>query len=78
MSEIKNGTRLRFLDGGPDPIEGVCNGTPWVFWDGVNAQARIPVYVPQENRCFDVAGENVFSVEGYRDQSGRVRFSVKV
>lgn len=61
--EIKPGMRIQFIDvSGPDPIDGIVNGQPWVWWNGIDAEARIPVHVPSMNANIDVAGHNVFRV----------------
>lgn len=54
--------RIKFIHDGPDPVEGIVNGTPWVWWNGIDAEARIPVHVPSLNANIDVAGHNVFRV----------------
>lgn len=61
-TEIKTGMRVRFLDGGPDLVDGIVNGEPWVYFDGTDAVARIPVHVQATNRNVDVAGGNIYSV----------------
>lgn len=62
-TEIKQGMRIQFIDtSGPDPIDGIVNGPPWVWWNGIDAEARIPVHVPSLNANIDVAGHNVFRV----------------
>ena len=68
-TELRPGMRVRFLNGDPDPIWGVVNGAPWVYFDGVSAVARVPVFVPETNACIDVAGGNVLSV---REQAAGV------
>lgn len=60
--EIRNGTRLVFFDASGDPVDGIVNGEPWVWFDGIDAQARIPVYVPESGKTIDVAGQNVYRV----------------
>lgn len=60
--QIKAGMRIRFMHGEVDPIVGVVNGAPWVYFDGIDAVARIPVHVPATNENIDVAGHNVMSV----------------
>ena len=54
--------RVRFLNGGPDLVDGIVNGEPWVYFDGIDAVARVPVYVPEGNKCIDVAGHNIMRV----------------
>jgi hypothetical protein len=60
--EIKAGMRVRFLDGGPDLVDGIVNGEPWVYFDGTDAVARVPVFVPATNRCVDVHGGNILAI----------------
>ena len=60
--EIKPGMRIQFVHDGPDPIDAIVNGQPWVWWNGIDAEARIPVHVPSMNANIDVAGHNVFRV----------------
>lgn len=61
-TELKQGMRIQFNHDGPDPIDGIVNGEPWVWWNGIDAEARIPVHVYQLNANIDVAGHNVFKV----------------
>jgi hypothetical protein len=61
-TEIVMGSRVVFDNGDTDPEEGFVNGKPWVLFDGVNAVARVPVFVPKGNRCLDVAGANIMRV----------------
>jgi hypothetical protein len=60
--EITNGTRVLFLNGDVDPEEGIVNGEPWVFFDGIDAVARIPVYATASGKTIDVHGHNIFRV----------------
>lgn len=61
--EIKQGMRVQFTTPDDvDPVEGIVNGEPWVFFDGIDAVARIPVFVPASNKCIDVGGGNIFRV----------------
>lgn len=63
-SEITEGMRVQFFDGNRngDLIEGVVNGRPWVFFDGIDAVARIPVFVPSTGAIVDIGGGNVYRV----------------
>lgn len=61
--EVKAGQRIEFANpGDPDPLVGIVNGEPWVYFDGIDAVARIPVYVRSSGECIDVAGGNVLRV----------------
>lgn len=62
--EIKQGMRVKFMNGDVDPEDGIVNGEPWVYFDGIDAVARIPVFVPASNKCIDVAGHNILRVGG--------------
>lgn len=61
-SEIKAGMRVDFMNGDIDPEPGIVNGEPWVFFDGVDAVARIPVMSLTSGQCVDVDGRNIFRV----------------
>jgi hypothetical protein len=55
--------RIQFIHiDSADPVDGIVNGQPWVWWNGIDAEARIPVHVPSINANIDVAGHNVFRV----------------
>jgi hypothetical protein len=60
--EIKPGVRVEFMNGDTDPEPGIVNGQPWVFFDGVDAVARVPVMSLASGKCIDVAGHNIFRV----------------
>lgn len=63
--EIKQGMRVQFVDvSDPDLVTGIVNGEPWVFFDGIDAEARIPVFIPASDRCMDVSGHNIMRVGG--------------
>lgn len=63
--EIKQGMRVQFVDASdPDLVDGIVNGDPWVFFDGIDAEARIPVFVPASDKCMDVSGHNIMRVGG--------------
>lgn len=76
-TEIKIGMRVRFLDGGPDLVDGIVNGEPWVYFDGIDAVARVPVFVPASDECIDVSGHNIMRVGASVDDL-RVAFSGRV
>ena len=61
-SQITAGMRVQFFNGDVDPIEGVVNGDPWVYFDGIDAVARIPVHVQDTNQNIDVDGRNIYRV----------------
>jgi hypothetical protein len=63
--EIKQGMRVQFVDASdPDLVDGIVNGDPWVYFDGIDAEARIPVFVPASDECMDVLGHNIMRVGG--------------
>ena len=63
--EIKQGMRVQFVDASdPDLVVGIVNGEPWVYFDGIDAEARIPVFVPASDKCMDVSGHNIMRVGG--------------
>jgi len=80
-AEVKAGMQVRFVHhGGPDLYDGIVNGEPWVYFDGTDAVARVPVFVRATNECIDVDGRNIYSVgetvadlrEAFPAHSGRV------
>lgn len=71
--ELKPGMRIRFIHDDPDPIDGIVNGQPWVWWNGIDAEARIPVHVPSLNASIDVAGHNVFRVASVPEPRERTK-----
>ena len=75
--EIKTGMRVRFLNGGPDLEDGIVNGEPWVYFDGIDAVARVPVFATTSGECLDVAGHNIMRVGASVDDL-RVAFSGRV
>lgn len=61
--EIKQGMRVQFVDvDSPDLVDGIVNGEPWAFFDGIDVEARIPVYVRASGKCTDVSGHNIMRV----------------
>ena len=76
-TEIKSGMRVRFIHDGPDLVDGIVNGEPWVYFDGIDAVARVPVFVPASDQCIDVAGHNIMRVGASVDDL-RVAFSGRI
>ena len=64
VSELRQGCEVSFRNG-DEILRGIVNGTPWLFWNGERAQARVPVFVSNGNKCIDVAGENIVAVEAH-------------
>jgi hypothetical protein len=56
--ELLPGTEVEFANDG-DTLTGTVNGAPWVWFDGTNAVAYVPVHVRDGDRCFQVAGANI-------------------
>ena len=61
--EIVQGQRIEFANpGNPDPVVGIVNGPTFVWFDGIDAVAMIPVYVHATDDCIIVHGTNVLRV----------------
>lgn len=60
--ELAPGTLVRVLNGDPDPVDGIVNGTPFVTWDAQSCQAFVPVHITGTDRNLIVHVGNIFDV----------------
>ena len=70
ITEIKQGTRIRFRDADYDPDTGnywvgTVNGDPFLTFQDTNGKlsAWVPTYVSDSDKTIVVAGENIAGIE---------------
>lgn len=72
VTEVAQGLRVSFLNGGPDLETGIVNGRPWVYFDGSGVVCMVPVHVTATNKNIAVAGANIMRVGEARNVVERI------
>ena len=63
--EIRQGVEVSFLDGIDAIRRGTVNGSPLVFYDGIDVKTMIPVYVREGDDCMYVNANNITAAESH-------------